>query len=226
MSQPPYIPGPPPGGPHPPQYYGPPPTKKKNKIGLILAIVGGVLALCCVGTVAIGLAGGDKGNEAAGAADPPAAEQPAAPGDPTKPAAKEAPAKRAAGIGDAVRDGKFEFTVTDMSCGKKTVGNEFLNKKAQGQFCLVDVTVRNIGDESQLFTGGSQKAFDAKGTEFSNDGAAEMYANDQSQTFLEEINPGNQVKGKLIFDVPESTTLTLLELHDSPFSGGVKVSLS
>lgn len=224
MSQPPYAPGPPPG-PHPPPYYGPPPAPKKSKTGLIVAIIGGVLALCCIGTVAIGLAGG-AGKQAAKVPDPPAAEQPAAPGDATKPAAKKPPAKKAAGIGDPVRDGKFEFVVTDMVCGKKQVGNEFLNKKAQGQFCIVDVTVRNIGDESQLFSGGSQKAFDAKGTEFSNDGSAEMYANDQSQTFLEEINPGNQVKGKLVFDVPAATKLTALELHDSPFSGGVKVALS
>ena len=44
--------------------------------------------------------------------------------------------------------------------------------------------------------------------------------------FLNEINPGNSTKGRLIFDVPKSTKLTALELHDSPFSGGVEVSLS
>jgi hypothetical protein len=44
--------------------------------------------------------------------------------------------------------------------------------------------------------------------------------------FLEDINPGNEVKGKLIFDVPKPTKLTAIELHDSMFSGGVKVALS
>ncbi|WP_344936039.1 hypothetical protein [Actinoplanes nipponensis] len=34
------------------------------------------------------------------------------------------------------------------------------------------------------------------------------------------------MKGKLIFDVPKSTQLTAMELHDSMFSGGVKISLS
>ena len=45
-------------------------------------------------------------------------------------------------------------------------------------------------------------------------------------TFLNEINPGNSAKGRLIYDVPKSVKLTKMELHDSPFSGGVEVSLS
>jgi hypothetical protein len=130
------------------------------------------------------------------------------------------------GVGDPVRDGKFEFTVTKVDCSRSKVGNEYLNKKAQGKFCQISLTVKNIGDEAQTFDGSSQKAMDAKGTEFSNDGAAEMYANQDNSTFLNEINPGNQTKGKVIFDVPRSTTLTSLELHDSPFSGGVTVALS
>ena len=74
--------------------------------------------------------------------------------------------------------------------------------------------------------GSSQKAFDAQGAEYSNDGVAEMYANKGNATFLETINPGNQVKGRLVFDVPKNTTLTEVMLHDSPFSGGVRVNLA
>jgi hypothetical protein len=33
------------------------------------------------------------------------------------------------------------------------------------------------------------------------------------------------VDGLLVFDVPAETQLTKLELHDSPFSGGVTVNL-
>jgi hypothetical protein len=40
-------------------------------------------------------------------------------------------------------------------------------------------------------------------------------------------NPGNQITAKIAFDVPPDTNLTacVLTLHDSMFSGGVKVSL-
>jgi Domain of unknown function (DUF4352) len=129
-------------------------------------------------------------------------------------------------LNQPARDGKFEFVVSGVKCGATKVGPSGFGEKAQGQFCFVSVSVRNIGKEAQLFDGSSQKAHDAKGTEFSNDSGAEMYANEGSPTFLQEINPGNQVKGRLVFDVPKKTKLAKIELHDSPFSGGVTVNLA
>jgi len=138
----------------------------------------------------------------------------------------KAAATPAAKIGAPVRDGKFEFTVTAVKCGIAKIGDSVLNKTAQGQFCEVTLTVKNIGKEQQTFDGSNQQAFDAAGTKYSNDGTAELYANSASQTFLEAINPGNQVSGIVVFDVPKTTKLTRLELHDSAFSGGVSVDIS
>lgn len=146
--------------------------------------------------------------------------------DDAKSAAPAAPAAAAAKIGTPVRDGKFEFTVSGVKCGATQIGKAPLGKKAQGQFCVVDVQVANIGKEAQLLDGSAQKALDGKGVEFSNDGTAEMYANQSNETFINEINPGNKVKGKLVFDVPKGTKLTAIMLHDSAFSDGVKVTLA
>ncbi len=44
--------------------------------------------------------------------------------------------------------------------------------------------------------------------------------------FLNEINPGNQVNGIIVFDVPKDVQPTRIELHDSLFSGGVTVPLA
>jgi hypothetical protein len=224
---PPYDPNqpPPPGDPTAAQ----PPVQKNNK-KLILGIIGGLLGLCCVGGIIAAVNGGDDDKpKAAATTGTPAAKKTtgatnAPKAAPAKPVPTEPLADEAPGLGDKVRDGKFEFVVKAVACGKSKVGNQYLNKKAQGQFCQVTVTVKNIGDESQLFDGSSQKAL-AGNVEFSNDGTAEMYANGDNNTFLNEINPGNQATGKLLFDVPKSTKLTGLELHDSPFSGGVKVTL-
>ncbi|MBM2615654.1 DUF4352 domain-containing protein [Actinoplanes sp. LDG1-06] len=125
----------------------------------------------------------------------------------------------------AARDGKFEFTVKSMDCTKSTLGPSALPVKAQGTFCVVTVTVKNIGAEAQYFDGSSQKAYDAKGTQFSDHVEAEVAINSGAATFLEQINPGNQVTGKLVYDVPKGTKLTSIELHDSMFSGGVKIPL-
>ncbi len=50
-----------------------------------------------------------------------------------------------------------------------------------------------------------------------------MWINKAIQT---DINTGNRVEAKVAFDVPEGTQPSTIELHDSAFSGGVKVRLS
>jgi hypothetical protein len=126
-------------------------------------------------------------------------------------------------VNTAVRDGDFEFVVSKVECGKTSVGSSQLGVKAQGVFCLVTVSAKNIGDKAQTFTDSSQKAF-AGSTEYSTNSTAGIYLED-NDVFLQEINPGNTVKGVMVFDVPKGTVLTKLELHDSAFSGGVTVTL-
>jgi hypothetical protein len=130
----------------------------------------------------------------------------------------------AAGLNQAVQDGKFEFTVTKQDCSQNSIGDAPANKTAQGTFCIISVTVKNIGDKAQLLDASSQKALDATGNEYSADSSAAVYLGDTS-TFLNQLNPGSTVEGQIVYDVPVGTQLTKLELHDSPFSGGATVNL-
>jgi hypothetical protein len=130
----------------------------------------------------------------------------------------------AVGLNQAARDGKFEFTVTGQDCSQNTIGEAPLSKTAQGTFCVVSLTVKNIGNEAQLLDASSQKALDAAGNEYSADSSAAMYLGD-TNTFLNQLNPGSTVNGQIAYDVPVGTQLTKLELHDSPFSGGVTVNI-
>ncbi|MGY1709089.1 DUF4352 domain-containing protein [Geodermatophilus sp. SYSU D00758] len=130
----------------------------------------------------------------------------------------------AAGIGTPVRDGKFEFTVTGVDCSQTELGTAPITTTAQGVFCIVSLNVSNIGNEAQYFDASSQVALDAQGREFSADSGAGIYIGD-ANSFLEQLNPGSAVDGQLVYDVPAGTQLTDIELHDSPFSGGVTVSL-
>jgi hypothetical protein len=132
--------------------------------------------------------------------------------------------ENAVGLNQAARDGKFEFTVTGQDCSKNTIGEDPLSKTAQGTFCVVSLTVKNIGNKAQLLDASSQKALDAGGNEYSADSSAAMYLGD-TNTFLNQLNPGSTVNGQIAYDVPVGTQLTELELHDSPFSGGVTVNI-
>ncbi|MEU4235799.1 DUF4352 domain-containing protein [Actinoplanes sp. NPDC026619] len=132
---------------------------------------------------------------------------------------------RSPGIGDAVRDGKFEFVVSGVDCSRTTVGLEHLKRTAKGKYCIVSLSVRNIADGSQYFLGHAQKAYDAAGTAYGNDELAGVYANRDTQTFLQKLTRGERTSGKLVFDVPAQVKLVRLKLHDSLLSGGVDVTL-
>jgi hypothetical protein len=141
----------------------------------------------------------------------------------TGPPAKVVPAGPA--LGDAVRDGQFEFTVTRMDCSRTTVGLDHIKRTAEGRFCIISLTVRNIGDDAKYFVGQAQTAYDGSGTGYETDELAGFYANRGVEAFVQKLGPGDKTTGKLVFDVPKKTDLTTLELHDSPLSGGVRAPL-
>lgn len=137
-------------------------------------------------------------------------------------------ANTVAKIGQPARDGKFEFTISKVSCGETTVGtNQYLQKHAQGQYCRVSMSIKNIGDQAQGLSSSDQKLVDAQGKEYSADDTATLYAapDGATSTWYNQINPGNSVNGDIIFDIPKGVTPITAVLHDSAFSGGVKVNL-
>lgn len=172
--------------------------------------------------------GGETEQPATSNAAAPADNSAAAPANDVEVAEPEAEAPAAEnlpGLGDRVQDGKFTFVVHSFDCGEKSVGSQYMEEKAQGQFCLMDISVENHGDAPQMLSGSDQLVFDSKGREFANDDMAAMSIEGNDALWLEEINPGNKVRGTLVFDVPEKAKIVSAELHDSMFSSGVKLSL-
>jgi hypothetical protein len=217
MSQSTYTPADPQGyAPQPPAPTKRPFYKRAWFIVLAILVVIGIAGQNGGDSESGAAAGGSSTGDAAGApaVDTPTAEAPAA----------EAPAPDAPGIGEPAADGKFNFVVNGVDCSVTEIGSEFLSQKAQGQFCIVDLTITNIGDRAQSFFGDNATLFNAQGQQFSADGEAAIYLEDSSSLY-EEINPGNTLASKVVFDVPAGTVPTSIELHDSAFSGGVTVSL-
>ncbi len=133
-------------------------------------------------------------------------------------------------LNEPVRDGKFEFVVKSFECGKTEVvspESEFLNKQAQGQYCLLTLTVKNIKDEQQGFFSSNQKLLDSTSKVYGADDLATSYNAPSSQeSTWAQINPGNSIDAVVVFDVPKDIVPTAAELHDSAFSNGVKVILN
>jgi hypothetical protein len=183
-------------------------------VGVVLSVVVALGVLIVL--FGLGAAAENRGR----GGSPAAGDRPVAAGSAATTTAAKTP-----GLGDPVRDGKFEFVVSRVDCSRSTVVVEHMKRTAAGKYCLISLSIRNIADRPHFFLGRVQKVSDAAGTEFSNDELAGLLANREKQTFLRKIGPGSKVSGKMVFDVPKRTTLTHMELHDSYLSGGVRVAL-
>lgn len=137
------------------------------------------------------------------------------------------PKTASANIGEPANDGKFQFTVNSLKCNEASVSDStgYLTKTAQGQYCELNVTVKNIGNQAQTLDSTSQYLFNASNQRYSSDSVATITVNPSSSTFLNDINPGNSVTGVIVFDLPKDVMPTTAELHDASLSGGVKVKL-
>lgn len=205
----------------------PAPPVKQQSWFMRHKIITGVLGLFLLGGLMSALGGGGDTPSAA-TSEPTTATSEAAPAapaaKPAAPAAKPAP-KKAPGIGAKVRDGKFEFVVTKVEDGGTQVGDSSFGEKAQGQFTFVRLTITNIGDKPQTMFTDNQTVSDGSGRTFTPNSMAGIHL-PGNDVWISEINPGNTVKGTLVYDMPTASKPASIELHDSAFSGGVTVSLN
>jgi hypothetical protein len=134
-------------------------------------------------------------------------------------------------LNQPANDGKFSFTVTSFKCGETQItqpDDSYQTSQAQGQFCVMDLTVKNIGSVAQDFDPSSQYIYDNANKQYSSSSDATITANPTSSDFsvLDTVNPGVSVSGIVVFDIPAGTSPTYVMLHDSGASNGVKVSLT
>jgi Domain of unknown function (DUF4352) len=141
----------------------------------------------------------------------------------------QAAAPATPGLNQAARDGKFQFTVTSFSCGQSQLSNdnEFETATAQGQFCVLNLEIKNIGSEAQQLDNSAQYVYtsDGKQLSYASDGTTAANSSGSQCNLLPTINPGNSLSCNVAFDAPKGVTPAYAVLHDSSFSGGVKVNL-
>lgn len=149
-----------------------------------------VLAVIIIGAIA---SGGGEDSE-------PASTEPKKEAE----AKKEEPKKEektVAKIGQPLEVGDVTFTVYGTSTAK-SVGPEGLAHNAQGTFLIIDVGVKN-GAKEALTIDSSFFKLKAGGAEYEADVTADTFVNEVGGSFfLKKINPGNEGKGKIVFDVP------------------------
>jgi hypothetical protein len=132
------------------------------------------------------------------------------------------------GLNQVVKDGSFAFTVTGVQCGVTSVGDPATIGKtapAGTQWCVYTMTVTNDKSASGDYFAGNQKALDASGKQLSADTTALIYMDNSSASETSTINPGVSIDVQIPFQLATGDTIKTLVLHDSAFSGGVKVNV-
>ncbi|MFJ7738863.1 DUF4352 domain-containing protein [Lysinibacillus sp. NPDC097287] len=151
--------------------------------------------------------GGEDTPETADKADTPKAETGSAPdadgkvetsAEPKKEETKEQ--AKVPGIGEVINVGDVEFTVNGTSTAKN-VGGQF-GSNATGTYLLVDVTVKNVGNES-ITTDASFFKLKAGEKTYDADSGASISADSELKFFLQQVNPDLSNTGTVVFDVSD-----------------------
>jgi hypothetical protein len=133
-------------------------------------------------------------------------------------------------LNQPANDGKFSFTITSFNCGETQItqpDDPDFTSQAQGQFCIMNLTVKNIGSVAQSFDASSQYLYDSSNKQYSYSSDGTNTANPTSSDFgvYVNVNPGVTISGIEVFDIPKGVVPVTATLHDSGASNGVKVNL-
>jgi hypothetical protein len=147
--------------------------------------------------------------------------------DSPEPEPEPEPTQETVGVGEKVRDDGYQFVVTNVRCGINRVGSQYFGEKAQGQFCLVKMRIKNVSKKPIYFSDENQTLVDRKGRDYSADDGAWAHVGDGELPFG-EINPGNTLKVTVPFDIPRKAKPDRMLLKAGVWgaSEGVVVKLS
>lgn len=94
-----------------------------------------------------------------------------------------------------------------METGIDYVSNGFLRSDAEGQYVIVHVTVRNIGNNSRTLRMSAQQLHDPQGRTYAAGDRSAMMSMSEPKSFPSSVGPGEAVRAELLFDVSTGARL-------------------
>jgi hypothetical protein len=134
------------------------------------------------------------------------------------------------GVGATTRVQSFEVTVRGADCTKQEITkpddpatsyDDSATYKAEGKFCLVSFSVKNVGEKTDSYPTYSLEATSPTQRVLDRDVVAESYANPGSGGLNEPIDPGKTVDQLLVFAVPADTTIAYLQIANDLFADSI-----
>lgn len=104
-------------------------------------------------------------------------------------------------VGEVVPVGDVEYTVNSIS-STKTIGSDYLNNDAQEMYLVVNISIKNNGDEALNVSDSFFKLLKGKKT-YETDSGSAIYLEDS--IIYKDINPEATLTGSFVFDVTQET---------------------
>lgn len=121
-------------------------------------------------------------------------------------------------VGDTVEVGTMAYTVISKTVADE-VGPSVLAQKASGKYVVIEVTLKNNGNEAVTVDASFFKLQRGEKT-YESDSMGSMSANQsddgtiQNSFFFQDLNPDSEITGKVVYDVaPEVAEATDLKLQ-------------
>jgi hypothetical protein len=134
-------------------------------------------------------------------------------------------------LGATARVKGFEATVRSVDCTKQSVTRKADDPattwdesdviKAEGKFCVLDFSVKNVGDKTDTYPTFDLEASSPTERMFSRNTSVEWFLNRNTDDLGKPIDPGKTVDGFLVYDVPTDSKFAYLQLSDGILSDAV-----
>lgn len=131
-------------------------------------------------------------------------------------------------INEPVKVDDLVFTVTNV-VKTTTLGNQYTKKTAQGEFNIVTIKIENTGKETKTIDSSLIKIIDDQGRTYdrSIEGqTAKGMSEGKVDMFLQQVQPGLNVTGDVVFDLPKDTTGLKLLVRSGIFGKEKEIDLN
>ncbi len=178
----------------------------RQALGLLVLVIGCAAIIGGQNTSTQDKAGQDSAVEEDDSEKVPAAE----------PAAKqEADEEETVAIEETVTVGDVQWTVTNARRANELT-SQFMEPK-RGNFVVVDFIFKNNGNEAVTLDSQSLALLDSEDRKFETDNDTFGYIDPAKDIFLDQVNPGVQQQGEVIFTVADGASGFTLQVGDTNF---------
>lgn len=178
------------------------PRRRRGRVAVIVLGLALVLAAC--GDARVDGGDGDNGDD--GSSDG---------GGPVLPEIEGEP------MDTEVDDGNITFVAHEIECGLESIGED---DTPDGQYCVLEITVTNNGDEDFELSASNQRMITSDGETTRAEGSPRIRRALESPVF-DALPPGESATGAIAFDIPAETEADQVRLRESNFTAGALVAL-